>query len=826
MNYLKVFILSLAFTTALGTLSAADQSGNDSIKTQTDSISKDTVSSKKNNKISEYDKLIKKGGSHQQGIFDVRHIEKDWYFEVPESALGRLFLTVTRFTGVPEKFSKLVGEEVQRNTVYFEKRDEKTILLRSYVRSTFSKDGDDIADLVDKATIDPIIEKFDIIGSNPKTKRMLIKVTSLFGTDNKIGGLTSSDRTIVKLGSLRGDLTFIDTIRTYPINVEVSTLRTYTVKTSGVPASKTGYITLSLNTSIVQLPKEPMKARLADERVGYFENKITQFFDDKPSKHDAVISRYRLIPKDKKAYAAGKLSEPEKQIVYYIDPATPKKWVPYLIQGINDWNVAFEAAGFKNAIVAKEWPNDPDMSVDDARFSMIRYLPSETENAYGPRIVDPRSGEIIESHICWYHNVMNLVRKWYITQCGPLDKRAQGWNLDDKLMGQLIRFVSSHEVGHSLGLRHNMMASSATPVEKLRDKSWVEKHGHTASIMDYARFNYVAQPEDRISPKGLFPRINDYDLWAIKWGYQYRPEFQTPQQEQKALRAEVTKVLQNNVRLRYIGDEGRGQDPRSQTEDIGDNSMKSSDYGILNLKRVMNNIEQWTVQKDGKTDHLKELHQSVCGQFQRYIGHVQRNINGRYNNNFPSEKRFEPVAKQRQQEAISWLGRHVFDAPLWLYPDNIVTKTGIDAEYEMTNRSNKALSNLLAPATLYKQDVNRFTSTSPYPVNEYLNDVFESVWKPMADTDVRSNAYRRQLERTYLELLNTIVNPTEKQLAAVAANTRHSDVVLYVLQHLNTIEAFCTQQKAAANADDINTLHYDDMLMQVKKMREKYNKTN
>ena len=825
MNKLKAFTLSLAFIASLGTLSATTTPVNDTIKAHTDSISTDTVKNKKKDKTSEYDKLINKGGSHQKGIFDVRHIEKDWYFEVPESALGRLFLTVTRFTSVPEKFSRLVGEEVQRNTVYFEKRDEKTLLLRSYVRSTFSKEGDDIAELVDKAAIDPIIEKFDIIGNNPKTKRMLIKVTTLFGTDNKIGGLTSSDRTSVKLGSLRGDLTFIDTIRTYPINVEVSTLRTYSVKSGGVPASQTGYITLSLNTSIVQLPKEPMKARLADERVGYFENKITQFFDDKPSKQEAIISRYRLIPKDKKAYAAGKLSEPEKQIVYYIDPATPKKWVPYLIQGINDWNVAFEAAGFKNAITAKEWPNNPDMSVDDARYSMIRYLPSETENAYGPRIVDPRSGEIIESHICWYHNVMNLVRKWYITQCGPLDKRAQGWELDDELMGQLIRFVSSHEVGHSLGLRHNMLASSATPVEKLRDKSWVEKHGHTASIMDYARFNYVAQPEDHISPKGLFPRINDYDLWAIKWGYQYRPEFLTPQQEQETLRAEVTKVLQNNVRLRYIGDEGRGQDPRSQTEDLGDNSMKASDYGILNLKRVMNNIEQWTVQKDGKTDNLKELHKSVCGQFQRYIGHVQRNINGRYDNNFPSERRYETVPKERQQEAISWIGRHVFDAPLWLYPDNIVTKTGIDAEYEMTSRSNKALSYLLSPATLYKQDKNGLISASPYPVDEYLDDVFKSVWKPMADADKRTNTYRRQLERTYIEALNTIVNPTEKQLAVIAADTRRSDVVLYVLQHLNTIETFCRQQKAATSTGSINALHYDDMLMQVKKMRENYNKT-
>ena len=828
MNNLKLLVLSLLFMASWGTLRAAPNLMNDTIKTDTDSVTTDTVKNKKDGvkgkKTSDYDKLIKKGGSYQKGVFGVRHIEKDWYFEVPESALGRLFLTVTRLTTVPEKFSKLVGEEMQRNTIYFEKRDNKTLLLRSYVRSTFSKEGDEIADLIDKATIDPIIEKFDIIGRNPENKAMLIKVTSLFNTDNKIGGLTSSDRTAVSLGALKSNLTFIDTMRVYPINIEVSTLRTYSVNKGRTPSSQTGFTTLSLNTSIVQLPKTPMQARLADERVGYFENRITHFSDDNPSKREAIISRYRLIPKDKQAYAAGKLTEPEQQIVYYIDPATPKKWVPYLIQGINDWNKAFEAAGFKNAIVGKEWPNDSTMSVDDARFSMIRYLPSETENAYGPRIVDPRSGEIIESHICWYHNVMNLVRKWYITQCGPLDKRARRWDLDDKLMGQLIRFVSSHEVGHSLGLRHNMMASSATPVEKLRDKAWVEKHGHTASIMDYARFNYVAQPEDNISPKGLFPRINDYDLWAIKWGYQYRPEFTTPAQEQKALRREVTRVLKNNVRLRYIGDEGRGQDPRSQTEDLGDNAMKASDYGILNLKRVMSNIEQWTAQSDGQTDHLEQLHKSVCSQFQRYLGHVQRNINGRYNNNFPSERRYEPVPKARQQEAIDWIARHVFDAPLWLYPDAVVAKTGIYGEEEMSNRSSRTLTFLLSPSVLYSQDRNSLTAPSPYPVDEYLNDVFKSVWKPMSATDMRQNTYRRQLERTYLDAINTVVNPSDKQPKSLVSDAQRSDALLYVLQHLNTIETFCKQQKANSSADSINALHYDNMLMQVKKIREKYTK--
>ena len=468
-----------------------------------DSLAKDSTEVKKNDeknkkqpekKETDYEKLMKKGGSFQQGLFGVRHIEKDWFFEIPEAALGRLFLAVTRFVSVPQDFGLLSGEEVNNNTVYFERYDDKTLFLRSWAHTQSADPKSNIAALVKKSTIDPIVYKFDIIGKDNKTGNMLINVTKLFKGDNKIGGFTASDRTETKLGGLQDDRTFIDTIKAYPINIEVSTLRTYAATPGKSMASRDGFMTLSLNTSIVELPEKPMRPRLDDERVGYFNKPLVTFSDRETSKHDAIISRYRLVPKDKKAYAKGKLSEPEHQIVYYIDPATPKEWVPYLIQGINDWNKAFEEAGFKNAIVGKEVPEGSDISPDDARYSFLRYLPSEKENAYGPRIVDPRSGEIIESHICWYHNVMNLLTKWYMTQCGPLDKRAQKMTFDKDLMGKLIRFVSSHEVGHTLGLRHNMVASHATPVEKLRDKNWVEKYGHTASIMDYARFNFVAQP--------------------------------------------------------------------------------------------------------------------------------------------------------------------------------------------------------------------------------------------------------------------------------------------------------------------------------------------
>lgn len=767
---------------------------------------------------SPYHKLVKEGGSKEVGLLTVRHIKDKWYFEVPDSLLGRLILAVTRFTSVPQDFKMLGGEEVNRSCLYFEQYNEKTLFLREYVQSSFAKKDDAIGQSLKQATIDPIVYKFDVIGRNPDTQDQLIEVTRLFLSDNKITSFSNNDRTQLGIGSVQSDRTFVDTVKTYPINVEIQTLRTYSMTSGKAPTSQAGAATLSLNTSLVLLPEVPMQARLFDDRVGYFNNKVTQYSDDDAPEHDAIISRYRLEPKDVKAYKAGRLVEPKKQIVYYIDPATPKKWVKYLKQGIDDWNVAFEAAGFKNAIVAKDWPDDPTMSIDDARFSVLRYLPSETENAYGPRIVDPRSGEIIEAHICWYHNVMSLVKKWYMTQCGPLDKRAQSMHFPDELMGQLIRFVSSHEVGHTLGLRHNMGASSATPVEKLRDKQWVERHGHTASIMDYARFNWVAQPEDKIGEKGLFPRINDYDLWAIKWGYQYRPEFKDPYAEKKALRAEVTKALVN-PRLWWIGDEGRGQDPRSQTEDLGDNSMKASDYGIKNLQRVVQNLEKWTAQPDGQYDDLNEMHRSVRAQFMRYTNHVQKNIGGKLVNNRPGLKPNDYAPKALQKEAVEWMGRQMFTAPLWLYPASIVEKLGVDAVDEIQTRQQTVLAYLLSPGMIYNMQRNALSSSDPYPADEYLNDVFATVWRPLDAKEEQQNDYLRRLQRTYVQFLGNMLNPSEKEQNSVTVNARRSDAILYVEQHFNKLEQYLRQQPAGS---DLNGLHYQSLLRQMKIIREKY----
>ena len=808
----------------------------DTIVAKTDTVKADTVKAhkKKEEKKEEccndttvkdhkdpYHKIVKEGGSMREGLFTVRHIKDDWYLEVPDELIGRMMLCVTRFTSVPQDFKMFSGEEVNRSAVYLEQYNDKALFLREYVQSSYAKPTDRIAISLKQSTVDPIVYKFEVIGRNPKTKAQLINVTKWLMSDNKVTSFSASDRTTLSLGGLQNDRTFIDSIKTYPINLEIQTLRTYGMNPGRTPASKTGSATLSLNTSIVLLPENPMQPRYEDERVGYFNNKITEFSDEQQTtNHESIIMRYRLEPKDPAAYKAGKLVEPKKQIVYYIDPATPKKWVKYLKMGIDDWNKAFEAAGFKNAIVGKEWPeNDSTMSIDDARFSMIRYLPSETENAYGPRIVDPRSGEIIEAHVCWYHNVMNLVKKWYMVQCGPLDKRAQKMEFSDELMGQLIRFVSSHEVGHSLGLRHNMIASQATPVEKLRDKAWVEKNGHTSSIMDYARFNYVAQPEDKISEKGLFPRINDYDMWAIKWGYQYRPEFKDPAKEKKALRAEVSKVLKNNRRLWWVGDEGRGMDPRSQTEDLGDNQMKANEYGIKNLKRVMQNIEKWTAQPDGQYDDLSEIHSAVRSQYQRYIGHIQNYLIGRYSNNTPDLNRVEYVPRQLQREALEWLGRNVLEAPMWLYPESVVNKLGTDYVSDIRSRQQAIITTLQAPNIIITIHNNHLRSAQTYAADEYLNDVFNLVWKPLDDQNEVINDLRRNQQRVYVDNLLQWFNPAmqDKEKTTYTLLQR-SDAMLYLEQHLDKIESYLKEQKA----DGVNALHYKNLLLRIKRMREKY----
>ena len=770
-----------------------------------------------------YNKIITDKAKNKSGLFTVSQVDTKYYFQIPDSLFNRYMLVVTRYLSTPEGFGNFGGEKANEQTIYFEKGSNNTVYLRSlqYRQDVRSSDSM-LAKALEGSNENPIVAAFPIKTTNPETKDVVIEVTDVFKKDNAMFSIGSQDKTEKKLTSLADDKSFVESIDAYPINIETKTTKTYTSSTSS-----SGSITLRLNTSIVLLPKTPMRKRFFDERVGYFANKYVLFDDDEQrAQKKFIVQRYRLEPKDKdiKKYLRGELVEPKKQIVYYIDPATPKKWRPYLIAGINDWQKAFEAAGFKNAIVGKEWPeDDKTMSLEDARYSVVRYLASETPNAYGPRISDPRSGEIMESHVGWYHNVMKLVQRWYMIQAGPLDPRARKMHLDDELMGQLIRFVSSHEIGHTIGLRHNMGASSATPVEKLRDKKWVEENGHTVSIMDYARFNYVAQPEDNISPIGLYPRIGSYDKWAVEWGYKYYPNTKDEFEEEKLLAKLTTDSLIANPKL-WFGGEGKDEDPRSQSEDLGDDAVLASDYGIKNLKRVVPHLIEWTYQPNDPYDNLADMHKAVVRQYGLYLYHVLKNIGNNYVTKRTVDEKgvvYKPVPKAKVKAAIDYLGRQLFVSPLWMYPQEIDDLIALKREDQISDQQNQVLNMLLSSGMLYNINLKSMQSEGAYTVPEFLNDVQQTVWVKFSG-DEKQDFYRRAFQRGYIEKLGMLLLPKELEPGKAANAAQRSDVKLYAKQHLLKLKTDIEKLKTSVTG--INKDHYESILIDIDKIITKLDK--
>ncbi|MBD0825443.1 zinc-dependent metalloprotease [Aestuariibaculum marinum] len=771
--------------------------------------------------VEAYSKLISSDSLTTVGLFSVSKVDEKIYFQIPDSLFNRYMLVVTRYLSTPEGMGRFGGEKANEQTIYFEKGNNNNVFLRSlqYKQDVRSEDAM-LAKALAGSNENPIIESFPIKTTNPLTGNIVIEVTDAFKKDNPVFSLADKEKTDNKLSSLATDKSFIEDIKTYPINVEVKTIKTFKQSLSSL-----GSITLRLNTSIVLLPKVAMRKRFLDQRVGYFANKYVLFSDEQQrAESKFIVQRYRLEPKDEdiEKYLRGELVEPKKQIVYYIDPATPKKWRPYLIAGINDWQVAFEDAGFKNAIIGKEWPeNDPTMSLEDARYSVVRYYASETPNAYGPRISDPRSGEIIESHVGWFHNVMKLVQNWYMIQAGPLDPRARKMRLDDELMGQLIRFVSSHEIGHTIGLRHNMGASYATPVEKLRDKKWVEANGHTVSIMDYARFNYVAQPEDNISPKGIYPRIGVYDKWAVKWGYSFYPNAKDAFEEEQMLLKLTTETLDNNPKL-WFGGEGKDADPRSQREDLGDDAVLASDYGIKNLKRVVENLIDWTYEPNDAYNNLSDMHKVVVKQYQRYLYHVLKYIGNDYETRKTVEQSgvvFKEVPKEKVKSAIDYLGRQLFEAPLWMYPKEIGQLIELKTTDQISDQQNQVLLMLLSSGMLYNLSQKSIQYDDAYTVPEFLNDLQETVWVKFSGNE-KFDFYRRSLQRSYIEKMEMLLIPTPGK----ALNTaQRSDVVLYGKQHLLELKA--AANKLIKGEKGINKSHLEHILIEIEKIISKINKT-
>jgi hypothetical protein len=601
-----------------------------------------------------------------------------------------------------------------------------------------------------------------------------------------------------------------------------------TYKAGEAPSnSQTGSISLEINNSMLLLPKKPMVARLSDKRVGYFGISQTDYGrDDQKAARRSYISRWKLIPKDIEAYKRGELVEPVKQIVYYIDPATPVKWRPYLIQGVNDWNKAFEAAGFKNAIVAKEPPTkeqDPEWSVDDARYSVIRYFSSDIQNAYGPHVSDPRSGEILESHIGWYHNVMSLLRNWYFIQTAAINQEARSVKFKDEIMGQLIRFVSSHEVGHTLGLPHNMGSSSAYPVDSLRSAKFTKNSGTAPSIMDYARFNYVAQPEDK--GVALMPGIGEYDKYAINWGYRYIPGTRNPDQEKATLNKWITDKSNNPVYF-FGRQTGNPIDPRSQTEDLGNNAMKASTYGVANLKRIIPNLITWTAENGKDYGDLEELYSNVLAQWSRYNGHVKSNIGGVYETFKSYEEKgdvFTPVPKAIQKDAMAYLQKETFSTPTWMLDQPILKKiehAGIVDR--VRGMQTGTLNQLLDPSRIARLiEAEAVLGNETYTPINLFTDLRTGLWSELS-TGKKIDTYRRNLQRGHIERLEWLM---KEDPASASASVRsftggtpidvsQSDVRPIVRAELKALKAQITAA-VARTTDTMSKYHLDDCIQRI-----------
>ena len=610
-----------------------------------------------------YGKVVTKEMKTDEGLFKVHSADDTYLFEVPDTLINREMLMVTRIAKTANGIG-FGGGKTNTQVLRWQRKGKK-ILLRVVSHNVVADTILPVHEAVVNSNFEPVLFSFPIKAFNKDTTAVVIDATSLFSTDVKPLGFPQFYRSRYKISRMDKTRSYIDRVSSYPENIEVRHVKTYF---AGKPPSNgsVGSISVEMSNSMILLPKVPMKRRYFDERVGWFaRGQVDYGLEDQRSKTVTYLDRWRLEVKDEDLdkFKAGELVEPKKQIVYYVDRATPEVWRPYIKQGIEDWQVAFEAAGFKNAIIAKDPPSkeeDPDWSPEDVRYSVVRYLASPIPNANGPHVSDPRSGEILESDINWYHNVMSLLRNWFFIQTAAINPEAQTIEFKDEVMGRLIRFVSSHEVGHTLGLPHNMGSSAAYPVDSLRSASFTKKFGTAPSIMDYARFNYIAQPEDK--GVALMPDIGPYDKHAIEWGY--RPILDKTAKDEKETLNKWILDRADNPMYRFGHQQAGGVvDPSSQTEDLGDDAIKASAYGIKNLQRILPNIEKWTT-KDGENyDEMATMYGQVLSQFNRYMGHVTANIGGVYEYYKTSNQEgavYSHVAKSHQKNALQFINKELF----------------------------------------------------------------------------------------------------------------------------------------------------------------------
>ena len=835
---ITAIIIGLAFGNAQVKDSAKAKVTTDTAKTKKPVV--DANKNKKPEKIKPYKDVITDKAISDDGVFTVHKLDDKYYFEIPDNALKKEFLVVSRLTkagaGMRSGTSGYAGDQIGENLIAFEKGPQDKIFIRSISYADYARDSTSaMYNSVMRNNIQAIIYSFDIQAYGKDKKSSVIDVTSLVTGDNELVSFQGFQRQNFRVGGFQNDKSFINYVKSYPKNIEINATKTFSKSGGGAvfgqppsdPANmptpeRGGNYTVEINSSFVLLPENKMQPRYYDPRVGYFSVGYTDFdLDPQGVKRVSLIKRWRLEPKpqDMDKYKRGELVEPAKPIVFYIDPATPKKWIPYLIQGVNDWQKAFEKAGFKNAIFAKlpDAKTDPEWNLADARFSAIVYKPSDVPNASGPSISDPRTGEILESHINWYHNVMQLLRNWYFIQAAPNDPRARKLEFEDKLMGELIRFVASHEVGHTLGLRHNFGASSSVPVEKLRDKNFLSKYGHTPSIMDYARFNYVAQPEDHVGNLGLMPRIGDYDEWAIEWGYRRFLDLKTPDAEKAKLNKWVVTKLKN-PRL-WFGTETNPLDPRSQSEQVGDDAMLAGSYGVKNLERIVNNLEKWTTKPNEDYRDLSQMYDQVVQQFARYLGHASKYIGGKLETPKTVEQSgavYEVVPAEQQREALDFLSRQIFTTPEWLVKSDVFSKTGNAPVAVVERLQNGVLDRILSTVVLQSLYQAETLDPKAYKLEDYLFELKGRIFDK-ATPDI----YRRNLQRNYVESMIRLIgggiymgnfNSITTPIVGSSSNSDLTAIVRGLLTELRN------ELNTAAAPDKMTQYHYTDLVYRLSKV--------
>ena len=770
-------------------------------------------SSKKKSKFKSYDTVITSEALTDEGLFKTHQVGEDFFYEIPNNLLKKDMLWVSRIAQIPSNLGggyMNAGSKTNQQVVSWERFQDKILLkVKSYSEVALDENAA-INSSVKVNNYEPILYAFDILAFDADSTATLIDVTKFFSTDvPSISGLSPRLRSEYKVRSLDKDRSFINSVKSFPENIEVKQDFTYTAAQPPSNGS-VGSISLQMNQSMILLPKEPMQPRLYDPRVGFFTvDQIDYSSAALKADQKTYIRRWRLEPKDPEAYARGELVEPVKPIIYYLDPGTPESLKEYIKQGIEDWQKPFETAGFKNAIIARDAPTpeeDPEFSPEDIRYSVVRYVASTTRNAVGPSVSDPRSGEIIESDIIWYHNQLRSYRNRYLLETGAANPSARTLNTNAEEIGEMMRQVIAHEVGHALGFPHNMAASYAYDVEDYRDGDFTQKNGIAASLMDYARYNYIAQPGDENIR--FVRQMGPYDHYATNWGYRVIPNATSPGQETKTLNDWIMEKA-GDPKFKF-GRQSSRFDPQSQTEAIGNDPIKASTYGIKNLKYVAKNLPEWTSDQTNNYDDLEELYGELLGVYSRYVGHVVTNVGG-VNENLKKPLQsgtvYSAVDKKTQKESVAWIQENVLDTPTWLVDKQILQNINPDGYFEVLRSvQTRHLNSLLSFDRIGRLINSETVDTDYYAAIDLLQDLQKAMFS-RSDVDI----YKRNLQRAYVDRLQYLMttDPSRSDY-----NVAQSDVRALVRGQLNSLQ-YILRSKRNATTNKVDQYHYADLLARV-----------